>query len=214
MTAPSYIADEAAKAVVAIADELATPIAREMAAEAVALVHTPATLGARLVAAVAEITDAGRLASLADTGATLPAVPDTTSWRRVQAKNQEALTELVRGAATVALARRSAIEDYIDRQAATERRREVSDRLDDRSAYADTPTFTAFRRLRAAVSAHVAREVEALPRVTTATPTAVRPSLALSYAIYGDVSRAGEIAARNRLPRPGFVPARPLELVE
>ena len=83
----------------------------------------------------------------------------------------------------------------------------MSDRLDDRAAYADSRTYGAFRALRAAVSAHVARAAQTLPRVTTATPAAVRPSLVLAYAIYGDIARAGEIAANNRLARPASCPA-------
>jgi prophage DNA circulation protein len=36
---------------------------------------------------------------------------------------------------------------------------------------------------------------------------ATLPGLAVAYDLYEDVAREPEIAARNRLPRPGFVPA-------
>ena len=140
-------------------------------------------------------------------------MPETTASRRIQAANQAALQDLVRGLAAVALARHAAAAGYEDRQAAAAARDRIGDLLDARAERADTDTFAALRALRAAVAGHAARLSRNLPAVTTHAPAAVAPSLALAYDIYGDAARAGETAARNRLPRPGFVPARPIEVL-
>lgn len=213
MTVPSYVATEAAQAVRAAADAIATPAAQALSARADSAVHDGAALAASLVAAVAEVESANRLEALAEDGVTLPAVAETTANRRIQAKNQTAIVDLVRSAAVVQYARRSARESFTDRESAIDRRARTGELLDDRSAGADGATFTAFRALRSAVSTHVRQVADGLPRVSTSSPAAILPSLTLAYSIYGGIGRAGEIAARNRLPRPGFVPARPIEVL-
>ena len=213
MTVPSYVAAAAADAVRRAAAEIGTPEAQALAAEAEAIVHDPPALAEALRAAVAALEDMPRLARLAAQGLALPAVPETTASRSIQAANQAALVDLVRGLATVALARQIAGADFAERTGAFAARDEASTLLDEREAAASTAAFHALRALRAAVVAHVARIAQGLPQVTSATPAAVLPALVLAYDVYGDIGRADEIAARNRLPRPGFVPARPIEVV-
>lgn len=213
MTVPSFVAEAAAEAVRMAAAEIGTPQAEALAAEAGTIVYDPPALAERLRAAIAELEDSPRLANLAEGGLTLPAVPETTASRRIQRANQSALVDFLRGLATVALARRSAIEAFPDRTSAFNAREEVGDLLDARESAASAGVFRSLRALRAAVVAHVARIARDLPQVTSATPAAVLPALVVAYDVYGDVARAGEIAARNRLPRPGFVPARPIEVL-
>ena len=89
----------------------------------------------------------------------------------------------------------------------------AGDALDERSvAVADSETFASLRDLRAAVVDHVVQELRRLPPVIQATPANVQPSIVLSYDLYEDVDRAGEIVGRIELPRPGFVPANPITL--
>ncbi len=213
MTVPSFVAEFAAAAVRQAATQIGTPAAAALSAEAGSLVHDAPALAARIGQAVGEMTDTVLLEGLAESGLTLPAVPLTTASRRTQAANQAALVDLVRGVATAQLARRTADAGYESRTAALAARDRVGALLDARAPQADDASFRALRALRGAVMAHIAREVETLPEVTTATPASVRPSLALSYAIYGDVSHAAGIAARNQVARPGFVPAEPIEIL-
>jgi prophage DNA circulation protein len=45
-----------------------------------------------------------------------------------------------------------------------------------------------------------------LPRVERWTPPATLPAVVLAYRLYGDPAREGELARRNRIRHPGFVP--------
>ena len=137
----------------------------------------------------------------------------TTPSRKQLADRLAALDEFLKAAAVVELARRVAVTRFADRQSAIEARDRAGELLDDVADEADTAAFRSYRGLRSAVVSHVAEAVRDLPTATEATPAAIRPSLALAYDIYDDIDRAGEIAARNRLPRPGFVPSRPIELL-
>ena len=212
MTVPSFVLNAAIETVRAAATDIDTPLAAGVSVDADELVADAAILAARLDAAIAEVED-DRLQALAMSGLVLPAVPTSTANRRLQARNQAALVDLVRGLAAVRLAERTGGRAFGDRLAAIDARDAVVEALDRLDAGADAPTLAALRSLRTAVAERVAEAARALPAVATATPAAVRPSLALAWDIYGDVGRAGEIAGRNRLPRPGFVPARPIEVL-
>ena len=213
MTVPSFVADAAAETVREAADQIGTAEAAALSADAASLVRDPAALASRLGRAIAGVVEDVILEGLAETGLTLPAVPHGTASRRIQAANQAALVDLVRGLATVQLARRTATAAWEERTQAVAARDRTRVLLDAREPSADDATFRTLRALRAAVSAHIARDVDSLPEVTTAAPASVRPSLALSYAFYGDVAHAAGIAQRNKVPRPGFVPAGPIEIV-
>lgn len=60
--------------------------------------------------------------------------------------------------------------------------------------------------LRAALFGALPPPGQELPRLATMRPAATLPSLVLAYGLWDDAERAGEIAARNRVRRPGFVP--------
>ena len=137
----------------------------------------------------------------------------TTPSRRLLADRLATFDGFLKAAASVELARRIATTVFTDRQSAIAARNLVGQLLDEAAADADTETFRALRALRASVTAHIAEVATDLPPVVTAAPAAILPSLALSYSIYGRIDRAAEIAERNRLPRPGFVPTRPIELL-
>ena len=154
MSALSFVAEATADVLRQAAREIATPTAQAASDEAVALVFSPATLAARVTAAIAEIPDLDKLATVAESGLTLPAVPVTTANRRIQAANQAALVDLVRGAATVELARRTAAKTWNDRVSAAADRDRVNGLLDAVSARADTGAFAALRAVRAAIEAH------------------------------------------------------------
>ena len=212
-TLASFVADEAAAAVRAAADEIGSSAAG-VAGDAADLVYTPAELATELRTAIAAVTDVDRLIDLSVTAlVSLPSVPTTTANRRGQGRNQAALVALVRGLATVALSRRVGVTTYRDRTALIEARDTVADAIDARAAAASTETFRALRSLRAIIVQHAEAQLRRLPRVIDASPGVVRPALALAYAIYGDIGRADEIVGRNQLPRPGFVPARPIEVL-
>ena len=209
----SFVADEAAAAVRAAAQEIGQTAAA-VAADAADLVYRPADLAAELRVSISAVPDVDRLIGLAASGlAGLAEVPSTTINRRGQAANQAALVALVRGLATVSLAERVGVTSYRDRTALIEARDTVVDAIDTRSDDANTDTFRELRSLRAVIVQHVDAQLRLLPRVIRATPGVVRPALAIAYSIYDDINRADEIVGRNQLVRPGFVPARPIEVL-
>lgn len=67
--------------------------------------------------------------------------------------------------------------------------------------------------LRAAVVRDVAARSEFLLSRSTYTPLAVLPALVLAHRVYQDASRADELADRNAVPHPAFVPAKALEVL-
>lgn len=71
----------------------------------------------------------------------------------------------------------------------------------------------ALTNVRAAVVRDVAVRSEFLLNRASYTPQAVLPALVLAHRIYQDAWRADELAARNGVPHPAFMPARPLEIL-
>ena len=143
---------------------------------------------------------------------TLGTVAEVTSNRKLQAANQQALLDFVRGLATVRFSEVAGTETYRDGIEAVRTRDTASGALDERATVANTDTFTSLRALRAGVVEHVDSELRRLPPVIQATPATVQPSLVVAYDVYEDVDRADEIVGRIALPRPGFVPANPITL--
>ena len=137
----------------------------------------------------------------------------TTPSETLLAERRQDLDTLVRLVATVEMAQRLAERTFADRDSALEARDELLGLIDDIAESADRATYGQLRQIRAAIVEHVAGLSGELPQVVTASPSAVLPSLTLSYAIYGDLDRAADIADRNRLSRPGFVPARPIRVL-
>jgi prophage DNA circulation protein len=71
----------------------------------------------------------------------------------------------------------------------------------------------ALAELRTTTIRHLLERKAELPQVVQITPPATMPALVLAYEVYGDSSRATELAARNKIRRPGFVPEEPLEVL-
>lgn len=72
---------------------------------------------------------------------------------------------------------------------------------------------TALMAMRAAVVRDVAARAEYLRQTSSYTPAAVLPALVLAHRIYQDAARADELAERNAIAHPAFVPAVALEVL-
>lgn len=68
-------------------------------------------------------------------------------------------------------------------------------------------------QLRVAIVRDVATRAERLQRRSTFTPAAVLPALVVAHRVYQDATRADELADRNKVRNPMFMPARPLEIL-
>lgn len=203
MRVPGWVYGSVADAVRDAAASIG-PAADALAADADGLVRDGARLAAAVVAAIDAVGDATRLAALAEVGVAGGSTPAATASRRIQARAVAQLDTLVRTAAVVALARLGATAEYASRDAAEAARDRVLGLLDARSATVGDGTYAALRALRVAVVARVRALAPALARIERVTLDVPTPTLVLAYEIYGDAGRAGDVAAHNRLPRPGF----------
>lgn len=75
-------------------------------------------------------------------------------------------------------------------------------------------TAATLELLRAAVARDVSVRAELLRERGSFTPQAVLPALVLAHRVYQDATRAEELAERNAVRHPTFVPARTLEVLQ
>lgn len=155
---------------------------------------------------------------LTDFGDTLPAVPQTTPSRRVQADNQSAVVSLVRRAGIVAAARAAADVDFTSYNDAVATRAELAGVFEREIVAAgdagDDTAYEALVTVRGAMIADITERGTPLSRLGSYTPPVTMPALVIAHRLYGDASRADEIAARNGLRHPGFVAGGvPLEVL-
>ena len=210
MTMPGWAADALADDVRAAADVLSAPA---LGAAARTLIADPAALATAISAAVAAAADEALADAVSDPMPGRPAIALTTATRREQAANRAAIAELLRELAIVRRGETAGAGTYVDRVTAGAARDEVLEQLDTVTATAPDEVYQALRELRAAAVAAFAVRVAALPEIIRSTPTRVAPSLALAYEWYSDLGRATEIAGRAAARRPGFIPARPIEVL-
>lgn len=116
-----------------------------------------------------------------------------------------ALAGAVRAASRVAW-------DSLD--AAQAARGRVAAQLDVELDAAPDDVYGALLALRATLTRTVPPPGQHLPRLATIELSAEEPALVTAWRLYADANRAGEIAARNGAPYPGFLPAgEPLEVL-
>lgn len=93
-------------------------------------------------------------------------------------------------------------------------RASLADRLDAEAETADDAVSRALRDLRSAVIDDITARAADLRRLISYTPPRTVPAVVIAYQIYGDAAQADDLAARNRVRHPGFVPGDvPLELL-
>lgn len=172
----------------------------------------------------------GALTRLVDWQPSEPVFPEITPSRVREADNRRALVWLFRSTAAAELARLTATAPYASYDDAIAQRDAVSARLDaltleaaDRGENAEAE---AHDRLRRALVRDVAARGSSLARLQALVLPASQPTLAIANRIYGGLSawdqsglagaesRAADIAARNQIGHPLFVPAAvPLQLL-
>jgi prophage DNA circulation protein len=77
----------------------------------------------------------------------------------------------------------------------------------------DDDVYQALVEARAAVWADMTTRSRDSARLSTLTPAEVLPALVLAYDYYEDAMRDAEIVARNSVTHPGFVPAKPVQVL-
>ncbi len=208
--------------------------ARGLASNALALIAKPAALAAEVAGIIGSVRDvfgtgAGDAlrAIRAEFLAPYADIVSTPNRRRQQI-NTDALSALIRQATVVEMARVAVLqtlpaeevagvaEAFRTRDEAVAARDYLSEVIDYEleAPLTTTDEFVALGTLRATVVRNIPGPDLQLPRLATIRPAATLPSLVLAYALYEDASRDTEIAERNRVKHPGFVPGgRALQVV-
>lgn len=194
-----------------------------MLASLPAEVLAPATLETNLTGLVAGNSGDGGLAKLGGIpalrtlfqyGRNAPAIIEKTAKRIQTLSNREALTALVRRTAMVEASR--LIKDiqpdtYDD---AIVLRDEMAEVLEGEAAISsDDAVYTTLMDLRAGVVADLTTRAADLSRLETITPIEGTNSLVMAYELYGDATREREIAERNGLAMPGFIPVKAIQVL-
>lgn len=85
--------------------------------------------------------------------------------------------------------------------------------LDAEAMQANDESFVALTDLRVQMVRDLNTRARDAARLYLHTPAGVMPAVVLAYELYEDPSRASEIAARNKIRNPGFVPALPMKVL-
>jgi prophage DNA circulation protein len=149
-------------------------------------------------------------------GSDLDAVPATTPTRQREADNQAALVQVVQQLATLEAARAASQTDFPsldDAQAVREILTDQFDLLCEQDI--SDQVYRALVATRAATARDIGTRGADLARLRKIQLPETMPSLVLAWSLYGDASRADELAERNRLADPLFVPSGvPLEALD
>lgn len=136
-----------------------------------------------------------------------------TSTRAQISANQTALNTLARQALLVQTAGMTATMPLPVYDDAVSLRSELLTAIDSEAAVANDTTYRALVDLRASVYEDMTSRIQGASKLQEVTPMNVSPALVLAYDLYGDVDRESEILDRNKVFRPGFVPAEPLKVL-
>lgn len=206
----SFVTDELASLVRRFAVEVGDDVLHAMAPE---LVFEPQSLAVETLAAIGRLNNINLVARIAINALSdADPVDGFTLNRRIQNDNQTAYIRFVRLASAIRLAELISEQHFEARDVADKRRKEFQDAILSLESGVDIAVYRTLGELRAAVLGFVREVSSQLPEIVTVSPTDVTPALVLSYNLYGDISQTDAIAERNRLPRPGFVPDRPISV--
>lgn len=200
-------ASDAASALVVFADELDS------------LATDAAAAGSRVSALVDSLSaspgDVGRkfdtMLGLLGFGDRLPGPAAPAGYQAAAAANQTALADLLAELAAAQLAALTARLPFESAQDAARHRGALADALDSvLFRAADAGAAVVYRELRTAKALAVAElddRAARLPELVTVTLPAEVPSIVLAWRLYGDPSRGPELAERNEVRHPAFMPA-------
>lgn len=146
----------------------------------------------------------------------LEPVPRETASRIQESESAKAMASLVRRVAISASARELTYAAFVSANDANAAMIEFADFVDsevEREDVSDSE-YSAARALTAKVVADLSTRLGGLPRVRNIELSETSPALVLAHDLYEDVARDSEIIDRNRILRPGFVPAgQPIEVL-
>lgn len=181
------------------------------------LVKQPLTLTQRVLSIVAAVL--GAYSDVADAFTSynsmvvgfsdIDVIPSTTGTRTTQATNQQSIRDMLLTVACVEMARTLANSStpFATYNQAIRVRDTLLDQLDAIAETSDDAQYYALVELRAALIRRVDEVAPGLGRVSTVSVARSVPALVLAHQVYGDANRGDELADRNALEHPSFVPA-------
>lgn len=151
-------------------------------------------------------------------GASLVPASTSTPTGQLAAANQDALADLVSRLGAGQLAAITTQIEFDSSQAAAEHRQSLADQLDAvllRAADAgETDVYSQLRAAKAIVVADLDSRAARLPVRVEVTLLSDLPSIVLGWRLYADPTRGPELATRNGVRHPAFMPGRtPLEVL-
>lgn len=143
-------------------------------------------------------------------GDTVPAIDPTTPARRAVAANQAAIVDLIAWSALAAMAEAAAVVPLASQPEAAAIRRHLIEAIDEASIASGDKgadaVFAALSALASAVTQDLTRRGADLATVRSYAMPRCMPSLVLAHRLYQDAGRADDLARRNRVRHPAFMP--------
>ena len=136
-----------------------------------------------------------------------------TPAREQEAKNENAIDELVRNEALSNAAGAATIMPPVVYDDVTEVRDQICDALDKEALYAPPETYESIQQLRIDVYKDMTDRASDSARLKEYTPTQTTPALVIAYDLYETAERADEIIERNKILNPAFVPPAPIKVL-
>ena len=136
-----------------------------------------------------------------------------TLAREQEAKNENAIDELVRNEALSNAAGAATVMPPVVYDDVTEVRNQLSDALDKEALYAPPETYESIHQLRIDVYKDMTDRASDSARLKEITPNQTTPALVIAYDLYETAERADEIVARNKILNPAFVPPTPIKVL-
>lgn len=201
----------------ALLDAVSAAPADTAATAAAVLAATDGYVTAAISAGWSERDPSAGLLRLADASAGLASLGTRTPLRRAMSANQDAVTDLLRGAVALAIARLYAETTWFSADAAADARRHITALLDARAlAAADagqSALFAAWQALLAVVVQDLRDRAQRLPRRAAYDVADVLPAVALSQRLVGRADNWVDLVLLNAAPHPLFMPATGYMLV-
>jgi len=148
--------------------------------------------------------------NLINFGASLLPVPTTTTNRKQQVKNQQAIVNLIQNTALIEMARSVSAMTFESRQEALAIRDDLDDLLTNAmTELADSlqdEQYDALSKVQAAMINDISARGSRLPDIITVKTGNSLPAAVFAYNQYGDTHKTEEVAKRNRIRNPLFLP--------
>ncbi|MGL4710360.1 MAG: DNA circularization protein [Aeromonas veronii] len=145
----------------------------------------------------------------------LPAVESTrlvpanpTPSRLLQVMTQAQIMDLIQGSIVITSGLASSQVEYRDREQAADVQDTFEEALERVELKASDALYEALQQVKVDMVADLSGRGAGLPSVTRILPERTLPTLVHAYHLYQDATRADQLAARNNLENPLFVPAK------